>query len=121
VPDLALTPSFQKSLARLTRQEQNLVHQTAMQFWMNPDAPGHRLHPLEMREHRFHSIGPNMNLRIVVLRDADRQVLMYVDHDDAAYRWAERRTVATHPVTGSAQIVRVRGGCAGRRAAFAHP
>jgi hypothetical protein len=105
VADLALTPSFQKSLARLTRQEQNLVHQTVMQFWMNPDAPGHRLHPLEMRDRRFHSISPNMDLRIIVFRDGDRHVLMYVDHHDLAYRWAERRTVATHPVTGSAQIV----------------
>jgi hypothetical protein len=105
VPDLALTPSFQKSLARLTRQEQNLVHQTVMQFWMNPDAPGHRLHPLEMRDRRLHSISPNMDLRIIVFRDEDRHVLMYVDHHDPAYRWAERRTVATHPVTGSAQIV----------------
>src|SRR5262245_29359255 len=103
--DLALTPSFQKSLARLTRQEQNLVHQTVMQFWMNPDAPGHRLHPLDMRERRFHSISPNMNLRVIVFRDGDRHVLMYVDHHDAAYRWAERRAVATHPVTGSAQVV----------------
>lgn len=105
VPDLALTPSFQKSLTRLTRQEQNLVHQTVMQFWMNPDAPGHRLHPLEMRDRRLHSISPNMNLRVIVFHDGDRHVLMYVDHHDAAYRWAERRTVTTHPVTGSAQIV----------------
>ena len=105
MPDLALTPGFQKSLARLTRQERNLVHQTVMQFWMNPDAPGHRLHPLEMRDRRLHSISPNMDLRIIVFRDGDRQVLMYVDHHDAAYRWAERRTVTTHPVTGSAQIV----------------
>jgi hypothetical protein len=105
VTDLALTPSFQKSLARLTRQEQNLVHQTVMQFWMNPDAPGHRLHPLEMRDRRLHSVSPNMDLRVIVFRDGDRHVLMYVDHHDAAYRWAERRTVATHPVTGSAQIV----------------
>jgi hypothetical protein len=37
VSDIALTPSFQKSLARLTRQEQNLVHQTVMQFWMRRD------------------------------------------------------------------------------------
>jgi hypothetical protein len=105
VSDLALTPSFQKSLARLTRQEQNLVHQTVMQFWMNPDVPGHRLHPLDMRERRFHSISPNMDLRVIVFREGDRHVLMYVDHHDAAYRWAERRTVATHPVTGTAQIV----------------
>jgi AAA domain/UvrD-like helicase C-terminal domain len=105
VSDLALTPSFQKSLARLTRQEQNLVHQTVMQFWMNPDAPGHRLHPLELRDRRLHSISPNMDLRVIVFRDGDRHVLMYVDHHDEAYRWAERRTVTTHPVTGSAQIV----------------
>jgi hypothetical protein len=105
VADLALTPSFQKSLARLTRQEQNLVNQTVMQFWMNPDAAGHRLHPLDMRDRRFHSISPNMDLRIILFRDGDRQVLMYVDHHDPAYRWAERRTVTTHPVTGSAQIV----------------
>jgi len=105
VADLALTPSFQKSLARLTRQEQNLVHQTVMQFWMNPDAPGHRLHPLEMRDCRLHSISPNMDLRVIVFCDGDRHVLMYVDYHDAAYRWAERRTVTTHPVTGSAQIV----------------
>ena len=81
------------------------MHQTVMQFWMNPDAPGHRLHPLEAREHRFHSVSPNRDLRIIVFRDGDRHVLMYVDHHDAAYRWAERRTVTTHPVTGSAQIV----------------
>jgi hypothetical protein len=105
VADLALTPSFQKSLARLTRPEQNLVHQTVMQFWMNPDAPGHRLHPLDMRDRRFHSISPNMDLRIIVFRDGDRHVLMYVDHHDPAYRWAERRTVTAHPITGSAQIV----------------
>jgi hypothetical protein len=76
-----------------------------MQFWVNPDAPGHRLHTLDTRERRLHSISPNMDLRIIVFRDGDRHVLMYVDHHDAAYRWAERRTVATHPVTGSAQIV----------------
>jgi hypothetical protein len=105
VPDLALTLSFQKSLAWLTRQEQNLVHQTVMQFWINPDAPGHRLHPLDMRDRRLHSISPNMDLRVIVFREGDRHVLMYVDHHDAAYRWPERRTVATHPVTGSAQIV----------------
>ena len=58
-----------------------------------------------MRDRRFHSISPNMDLRIILFRDGDRQVLMYVDHHDPAYRWAERRTVTTHPVTGSAQIV----------------
>jgi hypothetical protein len=31
--------------------------------------------------------------------------MMYVDHHDRAYAWAERRKIERHPVTGSAQIV----------------
>jgi superfamily I DNA/RNA helicase len=35
-------------------------------------------------------------------------LLCYVDHHDAAYRWAERRRLETHPKTGAAQFVEVR-------------
>ena len=35
-------------------------------------------------------------------------MLCYVDHHDAAYRWAERRRIETHPVTGATQLVEVR-------------
>jgi hypothetical protein len=105
---LNLSPSFQKSLARLSKQEQGLVKQTVMDFLLDPAAAGFRLHPLNMREKRFHSISPNMDLRVIVLREGDRHVMMYVDHHDAAYRWAERRRVEAHPVTGAAQLVEMR-------------
>ena len=42
---------------------------------------------------------------MIVLRDGTRHVMMYVDHHDRAYAWAERRKFERHPVTGSAQIV----------------
>ena len=35
-------------------------------------------------------------------------MLAYVDHHDAAYRWAERRQIERHPKTGAAQIVEIR-------------
>ena len=35
-------------------------------------------------------------------------MLVYVDHHDAAYRWAERRRIEAHPTTGAIQIVEVR-------------
>ena len=35
-----------------------------------------------MREKRFHSFSPTMDLRVVVLKDGARHVLMYVDHHD---------------------------------------
>ena len=35
-------------------------------------------------------------------------LLCYVDHHDAAYRWAEQREIERHPTTGAAQFVEVR-------------
>lgn len=35
-------------------------------------------------------------------------LLCYVDHHDAAYRWAERRKLERHPRTGAAQLIEVR-------------
>ncbi|MGF1548811.1 MAG: hypothetical protein ACFCUG_15965 [Thiotrichales bacterium] len=35
-------------------------------------------------------------------------LLCYVGHHDDAYRWAERRTLETHPKTGAAQFVEIR-------------
>ena len=100
-----LSPSFQKSLARLEKRDQGIVKQAAIDFMLTPEAPGLRFHPLNMREKRFHSFSPTMDLRVVVLKDGARHVLMYVDHHDKAYAWAARRQVERHPVTGSAQIV----------------
>ena len=103
--ELNLTPTFQRSLAKLNKQEQAVVNQAVMSFWMNPDLPGLRIHPLKLRENRFCSISPNMDLRVIVLKDGTRHALMYVDHHDRAYAWAERRKIERHPVTGSAQLI----------------
>ena len=35
-------------------------------------------------------------------------MLCYVDHHDAAYAWAMRRKLETHPTTGAAQLVEIR-------------
>jgi hypothetical protein len=35
-------------------------------------------------------------------------LLCYVAHHDAAYQWAERRKLETHPKTGAAQLVEIR-------------
>ena len=64
--ELNLTPTFQRSLAKLAKQEQAVVNQAVMSFWMNPSLPGLRIHPLKLRENRFHSISPNMDLRVII-------------------------------------------------------
>ena len=47
----------------------------------------------------------NQDLRVILHKDGDTWVLLHVDHHDPAYRWAERRDVGRHPVTGALQIV----------------
>jgi len=103
--EIILTPTFNKSLARLSPQDQKQVDLAVMQFWRTPDAPGLRWHSLNMREKRFHSISPNMDLRVIVMADGPRRVMMYADHHDKAYAWADGRQFERHPVTGSGQIV----------------
>lgn len=102
---ICLTPSFEKSLGRLTNREQGLVKQVPTDFMLTPDKPGHRLHKLNCRESRFASISVNRDLRIIVLKDKERLLFCYVGHHDDAYRWAERRQIEVHPITGAAQIV----------------
>lgn len=104
---IALTPAFTKSLSRLTAQEQAAVKQLPTEFMMNPEAPGLRLHKLNCRETRFASLSVNMDLRVIVLRDGGQVIFCYVGHHDDAYRWAERRRIETHPITGAAQLVEI--------------
>lgn len=48
-----------------------------------------------------------MDLRIIALKEGEHILMLYVDHHDAAYRWAQRRQYEVHPVTGAAQIVEI--------------
>jgi hypothetical protein len=47
-------------------------------------------------------------LRIIVHKTGASLLLVYVDHHDDAYAWAERRRIEAHPRTGAIQIVEVR-------------
>ena len=102
---IALTKTFEKSLARLTNVEQAQVKQMPTDFLLNPEKAGHRLHKLNSKEKRFRSISVNMDLRIIALQEENLTTFCYVDHHDNAYKWANRRKFEVHPVTGSAQLV----------------
>lgn len=99
------SPSFVKALERLSRQDQAAVTLAVLQFQNDPEAPGHRLHPLGGREKRFYSISANMDLRVIMLKERGQFFALYVDHHDKAYEWARRRKVEVHPITRAAQIV----------------
>ena len=107
--EFRIADTFTGSLARLTGDEQKAVKTTAFDLQMNPSGAGRSFHKLDRAKDRnFWSVRVSRDIRLIVHRTASSVLLAYVDHHDAAYRWAERRRIERHPRTGAAQIVEVR-------------
>ena len=104
-----IADTFTGSLAKLTGEEQKAVKTTAFDLQMNPAHPGMRFHKLDRaKDKNFWSVRVSRDLRLIVHKSGSNLLLCYVDHHDAAYRWAESRRLEKHPRTGAAQIVEIR-------------
>lgn len=104
-----IADTFTDSLAKLTGEEQKAVKTTAFDLHLNPANPSFSFHKLSRaRDKRFWSVRVSRDIRLIVHRTDDSLLLCYVDHHDAAYAWAERRKLETHPSTGAAQLVEIR-------------
>src|SRR5579883_916676 len=107
--EFRIADTFTDSLGRLTTQEQKAVKMTAFDLQLNPSAPGFSFHKLDRaKDTNFWSVRVNADIRLIVHRTAASLLLAYVDHHDAAYKWAERRKIERHPTTGAMQLVEVR-------------
>jgi mRNA-degrading endonuclease RelE of RelBE toxin-antitoxin system len=104
-----IADTFTDSLAKLTGEEQKAVKTTAFDLQLNPSNPGMQFHKLDKaRDKNFWSVRVSSDLRMIVHKTSESLLLCYVDHHDAAYHWAERRKLETHPKTGAAQLVEIR-------------
>jgi len=104
-----IADTFTDSLAKLTGQEQKAVKTTAFDLQLDPANPGMKFHKLaRAKDPNFWSVRVNADLRLIVHKTAASLLLAYVDHHDAAYKWAERRKIERHPKTGAAQLVELR-------------
>lgn len=107
--EFRIADTFTDSLARLTVDEQKAVKTTAFDLQVNPAHPSLQFHKLSRaKDPRFASVRANLDLRVIVHRTPASLLLCYVGHHDAAYAWAERRKLETHPSTGAAQLVEIR-------------
>ena len=107
--EFLIADTFIDSLARLTGDEQKAAKTTAFDLQVNPSSPGMQFHKVERAKDRsFWSVRVSGDVRLIVHKADASLLLCYVDHHDAAYRWAEQRRLERHPKTGAAQLVEVR-------------
>lgn len=107
--EFRIADTFTSSLAKLTNEEQKAVKTTAFDLQMDPSSPGMQFHRVDgSRDPNFWSVRVSRDIRLIVHKSAASLLLCYVGHHDDAYRWAERRKLATHPRTGAAQLVEIR-------------
>ena len=82
----------------------------AIRFQTDPTASGFNYEKIRAaRDSHLRSVRIDGDWRGIVFVPprSDLYILLYVDHHDAAYRWAENRKLTINPITGAMQVVLV--------------
>mgnify|MGYP000147384507 CR=1 FL=1 len=104
-----IADTFTDSLAKLNNDEQKAVKTTVFDLQINPANPGIQFHRIKAaKDKNFWSVRVSRDIRLIVHKTNASFLVCYADHHDAAYAWAERRRLDTHPKTGAAQMVVIR-------------
>lgn len=103
---LLYASTFTDALGKLSAPEQKQTKLTAFDLQMDPRGNGLQMHRIE-KTPGFWSVRVSGDIRIIIHRDGETTLLAYVNHHDAAYRWAERKRVVAHERTGAMQFVEV--------------
>ena len=107
-PKVALSQDFLLQLSKLPSSVHTKVLKWAVLFQSDPRSPGINYEKIHAaRDPNLKSVRIDKDWRGIVFKpeSGDVYVLLYVDHHDEAYRWAERRKLAINPVTGAMQVV----------------
>ena len=104
---VVLDKGFVECLIQLKRSDDRKAVNVALtRFSKNPSNPGLNLERLrDVRDRNLWSMRVNRDVRVILCRGRETWLVLYVDHHDAAYRWAERVKVRRHSATGGLQIV----------------
>lgn len=107
-PKVALSQDFLLQLSKLPLNIHSKVMKWAIQFQSDPTSPGINYENINgARDSNLKSVRLDRDWRGIVFKPSsgDVYVLLYVDHHDGAYRWAENRKLAINSVTGAMQMI----------------
>lgn len=98
--------TFTDALGKLDKQLRWMASGALMDFKANPQNSGFSAHRIEsVQDKNFWSARVNDDLRLIYWQNKDLIVMCYVDHHDAAYRWASRRRLGLNGITKAIEFV----------------
>lgn len=109
---LAISKDYFPAYARLPRKAQRKADEFLRKFEQDSTSLGIHLEPLHGavdRQLRSARIGDDYRMILRAPERGDMFLVLWADHHDEAYRWAETKQTAVHPATGSLQIFDVIG------------
>ena len=107
---VAISNDFLKSFSGIPRKEQTKVREFFEKFRVNPASPAINYEKIQTaKDENIRSVRIDQDYRGIVLRPASGNVymLLWVDHHDKAYAWAENRIFSINAETGGLQVVNI--------------
>jgi len=103
---VAVSDTFQKAIERFSSNDQGKILRFLFKFMENPANPGLNLESVNNAiDSGMKSARIDRGIRAIVHQAGSSFTLLHVDSHDDAYRWAAKRRVENHPVTGGLQLV----------------
>jgi superfamily I DNA/RNA helicase/mRNA-degrading endonuclease RelE of RelBE toxin-antitoxin system len=107
---VAISNDFLKSFSGIPKREQSKVREFFEKFRVNPASPAIHYEKIQKaKDENIRSVRINQDYRGIILKPASGNVymLLWVDHHDKAYAWAENRIFSINAETGGLQVVNV--------------
>ncbi|MED4600214.1 3'-5' exonuclease [Paenibacillus validus] len=104
---VAISSDFLTAFAVLPRQIQGKVTEFINKFRNNPQSPGINYERIKnASDNKICSVRIDDTYRGIVVRQEETGVylLLWVDHHDDAYAWAQRKKCTINPTTGNVQV-----------------
>lgn len=88
-----ISDTFLDAVWNLDRKSQRKVRQSIKRFAEDPRGNGFQVHDLDRTncDPSFRSARIDQDLRLIFSQNGNNYILLYVDHHDQAYKWAEGR------------------------------
>lgn len=105
---VAISDQFLKAYNKLPSSDRHQVSKFIQKFKRDPMGTGLNYEVIQgAPDPKLRSLRVTNDYRAIVLkpRNGNLYALLWVDHHDAAYRWACNRRAEVHPETGSLQIL----------------